>query len=54
MGIPENIVGSTRTVSERSAFGRPNMESTGPEVTFEAQICILGGKVERTLLKCSL
>lgn len=54
MGIPDNIVGSTWTVLERSALGRPNMESTGPEVTFEAQICVLGGKVERTLQKCSL
>lgn len=54
MGIPDNIVGSTRTISERSAFGRPNMESTGPEVTFEAQICVLGGKVDHTLQKCSL
>lgn len=54
VGIPENIVGSTPTVSKRSAFGRPYMENTGPEVTFEAQICVLGGKVECTLPKCSL
>lgn len=54
VSIPDNIVGSTWTVLERSAFRWPNMESTDPEVTFEAQICVLGRKVERTLQKCSL